>query len=375
MTDVWSDPTAAGAIYVDPTAPVYIAPIMLTEPDPVYRDDALFASSSANWRPAPLPPPPIPILNEAGELVLVVEPPTPAELRTQAVDALHAPAPGGPTPVASRGGARSTYNAPASGGGRNPQSRPAGSVTSSPATWLPDQGSSVPPPPALSGWRSSNRRGPGRPNGAMPGGPLRNMPTPTVAWRAGPPTPTWQPAPLTAPTRPTTATWVPAGPPPGPSSFRTQARAARSTRSGRTGRTGRRKNLSWIPILIVLAFVVVANVAPHVGSWFSSHKAAPAAVTDAVNSYYSDLEVGNVSGADALICNARRTAFIAGSTDSDSDVGRNITNHTITSSSTAGSGKYKVHVNVSASNGSSGPATITVVQENGTYHLCGGTSP
>ena len=358
MADGWSDPTAAGAIYVDPTAPVYIAPIMLTEPDPVYRDDALFASSSANWRAAPVPPPPLPVLNEAGELVLVVVPPTPAELRRQAVDALHAPAPGGPVPVASRGGARSTYSAPAVGRDQSAQSRPAGSVTSSPATWLPDQRPSVPPPPPPSGWRPAN-------------GALRNMPTPTVPWRAGPPTPTYQPAPLTSPTRPTTD-WNSARPAPGAVTYRAQARAARTARNGRSGRRMRK---GWIPWLVILAFIIVINVAPHLGSMFGSGKAAPGAVLNAVDSYYTDLEQGNVAGADALICDARRTAFISGSTDSGSDVQRGITDHTIASSSTAGSGRYKVHVNVSAANGTSGPATITVVHEDGTYHLCGGTSP
>lgn len=409
MADLWSDPTAAGAVYADPTAPVYVAPIMLTEPDPVYRDDALFASSAGNWRAAPVPPPPLPILNEAGELVVMVEPPTPAELRDQAVAALHAP-PAGPARVASRGGARSTYSAPAparSPGGRRTAAsagRPAGSVTSSPATWLPDtrsadrqsdtrspdprlsdprrpdtylpdtqlpgRRSSTPtaaPPPAPSGRRPPGQRGPwGADRGARTG-PFGNAPTPTVPWRASPPPATWQPTPSAPPNRPTS--WVPTPPGPGPATYRARTRATRSARSGR------RRNKGWIPGLIVVALVVVADVAPHLGGLFGSHKAAPAAVTDAVDGYYSDLERGNVAGADALICDARRATFVAGSTDSGSDVNRGITSHTVTSARTAGGGKFTVHVDVTSQSGTSGPATITVVHEDGAYHLCGGTTP
>ena len=126
----------------------------------------------------------------------------------------------------------------------------------------------------------------------------------------------------------------------------------------------------------MLAFVVGANVLPHLNGLFGSHSSpAPAAVSVAVDAYYTDLERGNVNGAQGLVCDARRAAFIVGSTASGSDVNRGIDGHEITSARTAGSGKYTVHVNVTDSAGTSGPATIKVVSEDGAYHLCGGTTP
>ena len=260
MADGWSDPSAAGAIYTDPTAPVYIAPIMLTEPDPVYRDDALFASSSANWRAAPVPPPPLPVLNEAGELVLVVEPPTPAELRTQAVDALHAPPPGGPVPVASRGGARSTYSAPAPAPAAVRMRRPAPPVRS----LLRRR------PGCRTRARPSHRRlrrpDGDRPTGVARGGRVAEGRTDRCATCRRPPS-------RGVPVRRR---------PPGsrrrsprrPGRRRTGIRPARRRVRPRTGRRpaslgpcdrvgrGRRTRKGWIPWLVILAFIIVANVAP-----------------------------------------------------------------------------------------------------------------
>lgn len=336
MADPWIDPTAAGVFYADPTAPVFIAPIVLPEPDPVYRDDALFASASANWRPAPMPVPPIPVLDESGLLVLV--PPTAAMLRDQAVAALKAP-PAHYQAPASRGGARSTYTAePPPRPSRRPgPARPPGSVTTSPSTWLPN-----------------------------------TRPTPTAPWRQQPAPPTWLPQPQGQPQRP------PVTPPqtgsggPGPVTYR-PAGPTRGT--GQPGPSGRRRGSSkgWIPGLVVLAFVILANVVPHLGSVF--HRGLPAGVDKSVNSYYTFLERGQTTQAANLICASERADWVRAGPSSD--LGRRITGHNITSTNSAGKDAYNVDVTVAAATPTPTPtpASITVVRESGSYRICGGTGP
>ncbi len=341
MTDPWRDPTATGAIYADPTAPVFIAPIVLPEPDPVFRDDALFASASANWRaaPVPVPPPPVPVLDESGELILVPAPPTPAMLRDQAVAALKAP-PAHYQPPASRGGARSTYTAepPPRPSRRPAPARPPGSVTTSPSTWLPNTG-----------------------------------PTPTAPWRQQPAPPTWLPQ-LPGQTQPTQAPPRPGPPPrpgaPGPVIYPASGRT-RGTPTGPrgTGPDGRRRrsNKGWIPGVVVLAFIVLANVVPHLNGLF--HRGAPAGVDQAVNSYYTDLERGDATQAGQLICSALRADWRSGGQGSDLKL--KPTGHTITSTKSADGHSWDVDVDIDSP--SLPHATITVVHEDGAYRLCGGT--
>jgi hypothetical protein len=362
VTDPWRDPTAVGAIYVDPTAPVFIAPIVLPEPDPVYSDDALFASASANWRPTPIPVPPIPVLDESGELILVpAAAPTPAMLRDQAVAALKAP-PAHYQAPASRGGARSTYTAqppPPSRPSRRPTpGRPAGSVTTSPSMYLPD-----------------------------------TRTTPTAAWQPQPEVPTWLPQALsTQPpqTQPGPAPQAPRQPAGGQAraqqaraqEARTQQPGARTydpgavtyRASGRTpGQTrprGRRRgSKGWIPGVIVLAFVILANVVPHLNGIF--HRGAPSGVDQAVNSYYADLEHGDSADAGQLICSARRADWQ--SSGPSSDLNLRPTAHTITSTKSADQHSWDVAVDIVAPGRQN--ARITVVHEDGAYRLCGGTGP
>jgi hypothetical protein len=395
VTDPWRDPTAVGAIYVDPTAPVFIAPVVLPEPDPVYRDDALFASASANWRPAPIPVPPIPVLDESGELILVPAPaPTPAMLRDQAVAALKAP-PAHYQAPASRGGARSTYTA-------------------------------EPPPPPPRQSRSSRRPAPGRPAGSVTTSPSMYLPdtrtTPSAAWQAQPEVPTWLPNPRTTPTAPWQAqpevpTWLPQAPgqaqqPRGQQAqaqrarapqarapqARTQQARAQQARAqqpdaradpgavtyrasgrtpGQTRRGGRRRGSSkgWIPGLVVLAFVILANVVPHLHGIF--HRGAPAGVDQAVNSYYTDVADHDATGAAALVCPSVRLTWQDGQAQSTSDTQRGILDHSVTSTSADGSDNYTVKVRLTLSAVGTGPttATIKVLKQGSSFFLCGGTRP
>ena len=379
MTDLSSgrsDPTAPGAVYADPTAPVFTAPIYRPEPDPVFRDDALFASASANWRPAPVPPPPIPMLDESGELVLLpagsslaitapsapIAPappapiaPTPETLRDEAVAALKAP-PARYQAPASRGGARSTYTAapPPRPSRRPPPARPPGSVTTSPSTWLPANGPTPtvpwraqPPPPT---WLPQTQTGRQTQTG----------PTPTVPWRAQPPPPTWLPQ---------TGTGPQTQPGPGPVTYRARGRTPRPARAGR------RRNKGWIPGVVVLAFVVLANVVPHVGGIF--HHRVPANVDRAVDSYYSDVARRDVPHATVLVCPALRPAWSAGQKSATSDSRRGIVGHKIATTRSDGHDNYTVRVGVTLGARGTGPttATIKVLEQSGTYYLCGGTNP
>ena len=351
MADTFTDPTAAGAIYADPTAPVFTAPIVRPEPDPVYRDDALFASAGANWRPPPVPVPPVPVLNQDGELVLEPRVLTAAELRTDAVDALHAPrgaatgltrAPtGGPRPPVapapgSRGGARSTYAAPAPvrGDRRPPPARPSGSVTTSPSTWLP-----VPAPTPTSPWRTA-------------------APAPTPTWRPPAPTPTY----------------VSSGGAPGTATG--QVTYPATGRGSRPGGGRKRSGKGWIPGVIVLAFVVLANVVPHLGGIL--HRGAPAGVDRTVDGYYDHVESGDVAAAAKLVCSTLRTSWTSGQSASDSDSGRDIIDHSITSTHSDGSSNYTVvvHLELSAAGSGSDTATLKVLKDgSGDYRVCGGTNP
>jgi hypothetical protein len=335
VAERWNDPTAAGAVYLDPTAPVFIAPIVLPEPDPVYRDDALFASASGNWRPPPIPVPPVPVLNEAGELTLLAVPPPPsaADLRDQAVAALIAP-PAHYQAPASRGGARSTYTQPPPppaqrASRRPPPARPPGSVTSSPATWLPSSG-----PGPTTPWRG-------------PAGPATWLPTsggsPTAAGPGG-----------RGP-----VTYLPTGGP-------------RPT-GGR-----RRTNKGWIPGVLILAFIVLANVLPHLGNVF--HRGTPADVNRSVDGYYTSVEARNVTTAASFVCAAGRAAWTTGQRAASSDTKRDILSHTITSTHSDGGDNYTVQVSlVFGVNGSgSAEATLKVLKDSdsgGEYRVCGGTNP
>lgn len=373
QTGPTTDPTApylgsADAGYADPSAPVFTAPIFVPEPDPVFRDDALFASASANWRP---PPPPVPVLDETGELVLlpagtsvpgrasvagasvpsadaVPPPPTPEALRDEAVSALKAPPPHYQAASldqlsASRGGARSTYAPP------------------------PPTGTSRRPPPARP---PASRANTSRPNTSRPNTWVANSsPTPTVPWRP-------QPAP---------ATWLPQTQPqpqrdPGPAAYRAGARAARAPQAGWAAGAGSAagrnpRNKGWIPGLVVLAFVVLANVVPHAGGIF--HRGVPAGVDRAVNAYYTDVAADNVPAATGLVCPSLRPNWIAGQQRAAGDSRRGVVGHRITSTSSDGHDNYTVRVDVSLNAGGTGPttATVKVLKQSGTYYVCGGTSP
>jgi hypothetical protein len=286
-----------------------------------------------------VPVPPVPVLDESGELILVPAP-TPAMLRDQAVAALKAP-PAHYQAPASRGGARSTYSAePPPHPSRRPgPARPPGSVTTSPSTYLPNTG-----------------------------------PTPTAPWRQQPAPPTWLPQ-LPGQPQPGQAQRGPgqrSAPPPltrpaasAPITYRASGRTPGSARTG-----GRRPGSSkgWIPGLIILAFIVLANVVPHLNGVF--HRGVPAGVDKSVNSYYTDLERGDATQAGQLICTSDRVDWLrSGST---SDLNLHPTAHTITSTKSAG---HSWHVVVDIVAPGRHNATITVVHEAGAYRLCGGTGP
>ena len=119
----------------------------------------------------------------------------------------------------------------------------------------------------------------------------------------------------------------------------------------------------------MLAFVVLANVVPHLNGIF--HRGVPAGVDQAVNSYYADLERGDPAQAAQLICSGERADWL--SSGSSSDLNLDPTAHTITSTRSADRYSYDVNVDIVAATRRS--ATITVVRENGAYLLCGGTGP
>ena len=348
MADVFADPTAAGSALPDPSAPVFIAPMALPQPDPVYRDDAVFAAAGGNWRAVPVPPPPIPVLDESGQLTLIE--PSAADLRDQAVAALHAPTGSGapdaasPRPPAtaypvpgSRGGGRSTYTAPpppSRSSRRPPPARPPGSVTTSPTTWLPNLGGSTP-----------------------------TTPNPTVAWQPSPPPPTW------APSAPTDERRRGA---PGPVAYRAQGR---NSRAGGSSRTRRRSAKGWIPGVVVLLIVVGVKVGPHLGSLF--HHGPPAAVDQAVNRYYDSVQSRDVPGAGAQVCSSLRPSWTTGQARDTSDTKRHILGHAITATRSDGSARYTVGVSLDLSSLGTGShsAALTVVKDSGQYRVCGGTTP
>jgi hypothetical protein len=127
--------------------------------------------------------------------------------------------------------------------------------------------------------------------------------------------------------------------------------------------------------VVVLAFVVLANVVPHLNGIL--HHGVPKGVGQAVEGYYSDVSARDVSGAASLVCPTARPTWLAGQQLAASDSKRSIVAHSITSTSSDGHDSYTVRVAVTIGVGGTGPtsATVKVLKQGSDYFLCGGTSP
>jgi hypothetical protein len=156
---------------------------------------------------------------------------------------------------------------------------------------------------------------------------------------------------------------------------RTSERGA-ARRSDPSRRATRRKpnRLGCLPPLIIVGIVIfLSNGGVNFIKKQVDRLEVPTGVSTTVDAYYDDVERQDLTGAQAEVCSALRTAWVAGQAAATSDSKRGIVDHRIASKKKSGS-DYTVRVSVTTAADSS-TATLRVVKEAGGYAVCGGTNP